>query len=348
MAASPKPLRVGIVGCGFFAANQVRAWVSMPQVAIAALCDRQLDRAERLASALGLDVPRFADAAEMVNQVAPDFLDIITTPETHPALVALSAAKGVPAVVQKPMALRLADAKVMVGAMETAHLPFMVHENARFQAPVLALAEILRSGEIGRPVYARLAFRTAHDIYAGQPYLAAQKRFVLTDVGVHVLDVARFLLGEVERVYCEMQRVRPGIAGEDMATVLLRHVSGALSVVEGSYASPLPEEYFPQTLITVEASEGSVCLEPGYQVAVRNRKGVRRLDATPAAPPWAKPPWHVVQDSVRRTQEHWVQCLRAGTEPQTSGRDNLKTLALVEAAYRSAECTTAVRPTLDA
>jgi D-apiose dehydrogenase len=200
-------LRVGVIGCGFFAVNQVRAWASTSDVFIAALCDCHHERADRLASELQLDVPTFGDAAEMVDKVALDFLDIITTPATHPALVALAANRKVPAIVQKPMALSLEEGETMVEMMEAAHLPLMVHENYRFQAPIAAVGEIVRSGEIGQPVYGHIASRTAHDIYKGQPYLAAEKRLILADVGVHVLDVARFLLGEAERVYCETQRV---------------------------------------------------------------------------------------------------------------------------------------------
>ena len=337
-------LRVGVIGCGFFAVNQVRAWASFSDVFIAALCDCHSERADRLASELQLDVPTFADAAEMADKVALDFLDIITTPATHPALVALAANRKVPAVVQKPMALSLEEAKTMVEMMEAAHLPLMVHENYRFQVPIAAVGEVVRSDEIGQPVYAHIASRTAHDIYTGQPYLAAEKRLILADVGVHILDVARFLLGEAERVYCETQRVRPGLSGEDMATVLLRHTCGAISVVECSYASALPEENFPQTLIVVEGSSGSVRLGSGYQIVVRSRDVVRQFDASPASPPWAVPPWHVVQDSVRRTQKHWIECIRAGIEPQTSGRDNLNTLALMEAAYDSAASGASVRP----
>ena len=255
------PMRVGIIGCGFFAANHaLQAWTSISDVSIAALCDRHRDRADRLAMDLQIDIPTFADAGEMVDTVAPDFIDIITTPETHPALVALAAERQLPAIVQKPMALALDEAKNMVEAMEAARLPFMVRENFRFQAPIATLSEIVCSGAIGQLVYAHIAFRTAYNIYKGQPYLATEKRLVLADVGVHVLDVTRFLLGEAERVYCETQSVRPNIAGEDMATVLLRHISGAISVVECSYASALPEENFPQTLIVVEGSSGSVRL----------------------------------------------------------------------------------------
>ena len=53
--------------------------------------------------------------------------------------------------------------------------------------------------------------------------------------------------------------------------------------------------------------------------------------------PWAERPWHVVQESVLRIEEHWVDCLRRGVATETSGADNLKTFAAVEAAYRSAE-----------
>lgn len=303
---NPAALRVGVIGCGFFALNQVRAWASTSDVFIAALCDCHHERADRLASELQLDVPTFGDAAEMVDKVALDFLDIITTPATHPALVALAANRKVPAIVQKPMALSLEEGETMVEMMEPAHLPLMVHENYRFQAPIAAVGEIVRSGEIGQPVYGHIASRTAHDIYKGQPYLAAEKRLILADVGVHVLDVARFLLGEAERVYCETQRVRPGLSGE--------------------------------------GSSGSVRLGSGYQIVVRSRDGVRQFDVSPASPPWAVPPWHVVQDSVRRTQKHWIECIRAGIEPQTSGRDNLNTLALMEAAYDSAASGTSVRP----
>lgn len=56
----------------------------------------------------------------------------------------------------------------------------------------------------------------------------------------------------------------------------------------------------------------------------------------PPLHPWAQRPWFNIQDSVFNIQAHWLDCLRDGREPQTSGRDNLRTLALVEAAYLSA------------
>ena len=343
-----KPLRVGVVGCGFFSPNHVNSWTHMPDVEIAALCDLDETRARALAERIGVKAPIFGDVAKMIDSAKPDFVDIVTSPQSHPELIDFAAARGMPAIVQKPMALEFADARRMVDAMTKAKLPFMVHENFRFQAPIVAVGEIVRSGEIGRPTYGLISFRTGYDIYAGQPYLATLKRFVLGDLGVHVFDVARFLLGEAERVHCEVQSVKPGIAGEDMASALVRHTGGAISVVECSYASPIHDDAFPETVISVEGTEGSVKLDRGYGITVRRGDSVRRQDGDAPLLPWAARPWHVVQDSVLRCQEHWVKCFRAGTETQTSGRDNLATLALVEAAYELVAKGTAVRPALTA
>ncbi len=220
----------------------------------------------------------------------------------------------------------------------------MVHENFRFQSPKLEVRRVLESGAIGEPTWGRITWRTGYDIYAGQPYLAQEKRFILLDIGVHVLDLARVLMGEVERVSCETQSVKPGIAGEDTATILLRHSNGAVSVVDCSYATQRDPDPFPEVLLEIEGRRGSLILSPGLELKVTSdgKTTVRSL-RTPLLP-WTTVPWHVSQESVLSAQRHWVERLKTGREPETSGRDNLKTYALVEAAYESAATYRAVRP----
>ena len=96
-----------------------------------------------------------------------------------------------------------------------------------------------------------------------QPYLAEEERFILLDLGIHVLDVARVFLGEADRLYCQAQSIRPGIRGEDMATMMLHHRSGATSVVDCSYASRLDPDPFPETLLHLEGTRGSLVLARG-------------------------------------------------------------------------------------
>lgn len=327
-------LRGALVGCGFFAVNQMHAWTGIEGVSIAAICDRDPERLRAMGERFAI-ARRFADAAEMLREVRPDFVDIATTAPSHRALVELAASLRIPVICQKPFAPTLADARAMVAACEGAGVPLMVHENFRWQSPIRRVGEILASGAIGRPFFGRVSFRSAYDVYAGQPYLAEGERFIIEDLGIHALDVARFLFGEAGAITARTARVNPAIRGEDVATMMLAHAE-ATSIVDCSYATRLEEELFPQTLIEIDGADGSIRLGAGYRLAVTDRSGTRHEDVSPPLLPWAERPWHNIQESVGAIQRHWATVLRAGREPETSGRDNLYTLALVEAAYASA------------
>ncbi|HVL21920.1 MAG TPA: Gfo/Idh/MocA family oxidoreductase, partial [Amaricoccus sp.] len=160
--------------------------------------------------------------------------------------------------------------------------------------------------------------------------------FIIQDLGIHILDVARFLFGDVETLAATTQRVNPAIRGEDVATMLLAHASGVSSVVDCSYASRLPRENFPETLLEIEGAEGSLRLDAGYRLSVHVGAETRAIDAAPPLISWAERPWHNIQESVLAIERHFAECLRDGREPETSGADNLRTLALVHAAYDSA------------
>ncbi|TJW27822.1 MAG: gfo/Idh/MocA family oxidoreductase, partial [Mesorhizobium sp.] len=73
-----------------------------------------------------------------------------------------------------------------------------------------------------------------------------------------------------------------------------------------------------------------------YRLTVTCRNGTVVSDVSPPLLSWASRPWHNIQESVVAIQRHWVDCLANGIEPATSGADNLKTFALVDAAYASA------------
>lgn len=340
-AASTTTLRGGLIGCGFFAFNHMHAWSGVEGAEIVAICDRD---PERIAAMLGtFAVPAtYTDAEAMLSTETLDFVDIVTTAASHRALVELAARYCVPAICQKPFAQELADAEAMVDACAATGIPLMVHENFRWQTPIRAVSDVIRSGRIGEPFWARISFRSAYDVFSGQPYLATGDRFIIEDLGIHILDIARFLLGDVARLTACTKRVNPAIRGEDVATMLLDHVGGATSVVDCSYATILAEEPFPETMVEVDGADGTIRLGKGYRMVVSDRAGSEVLEVPPVLLPWASRPWHNIQESVAAIQAHWVDCLRRATEPETSGRDNLQTLALVEAAYRSASEASAI------
>ncbi|HTT12094.1 MAG TPA: Gfo/Idh/MocA family oxidoreductase [Burkholderiaceae bacterium] len=329
-------LEGALIGCGFFARHHLHAWKQLPGVQIVALCDIDPQRLQQTAAEFGV-ARMHADARDLFASERLDFVDIVTTVNSHRALVEMAAAARVPCICQKPFASSLADAQAMVDACAGAGVPLMVHENFRWQTPIQAVRRAIDVGAIGKPFWGRFSFRSAFDVYRAHPYLAEGKRCIIEDLGIHILDIARFLHGDVATVSASTQRVNERIVGEDVATILLRHVNGATSIVDCSYASARAEELFPQTLIEIDACEGALRLDAGYRLTIHHvRDGTLKGTCEPPLHPWAERPWFNIQDSVVNIQAHWLECLREQREPQTSGRDNLKTLALVEAAYASA------------
>lgn len=174
--------------------------------------------------------------------------------------------------------------------------------------------------------------------------LATDDRFIIYDLGVHALDVARFFMGDAESVFCRKQRVNPRIKGEDCATMLLGMKSGGTCVVDVSYASRLEHEHFPQTLIQLEAERGSCRLDKDYCLTIveagdegGGEPKVKKSTVKLPEADWMSGLGHLIQASVPPTLQHFVDCLRSGAEPETSGDDNLKTFSLTMAAYDSAE-----------
>jgi D-apiose dehydrogenase len=328
-------LRGALIGCGFFAVNHMHAWRDAKGASIIAICDQNAERLKLVGDQFGIQ-NRYNDAAEMLRREKPDFVDIATTAPSHRALVELAASMGIAAICQKPFATNLADAKAMVAACEKAGVMLMVHENFRWQSPMQVVKQVLVAGTIGDVFWARVSFRSAYDVFSGQPYLGEGKRFIVEDLGIHALDIARFLMGDVLNVSARIKRINPNINGEDVATMLLDHGRGIASVVDCSYATQLQDELFPQTLLEIDGSNGSLRLNAGYKLSVTANGKTTHRDVSPPLLPWASKPWHNIQESVVSIQQHWVDCLKSDTQPQTSGCDNLQTFALLEAVYQSA------------
>jgi len=328
-------LKGALIGCGFFAINHLHSWRDVDGAEIIAICDSNSERLKVVGDQFDI-AKRYHNANEMLIAEKLDFVDIATTAPSHRALVELAASKGIAVICQKPVAPTLHDAKAMVAACANAKVPFMVHENFRWQSAIQKAKAILNEGEIGEIFWGRVSFRSAYDVFSGQPYLAEGQRFIVEDLGIHALDVARFLFGDALNMNARMRRVNPNIKGEDVATMMLDHSNGATSIVDCSYASKREVEAFPETLLEIDGTQGSLRLDQSYKLTFTNAKGTKHVDASPPLLKWASKPWHNIQESVLNIQQHWIESLRGGTEPQTSGRDNLKTFALVEAAYQSA------------
>ncbi|MGB7754950.1 MAG: Gfo/Idh/MocA family oxidoreductase [Salinisphaera sp.] len=330
-------LRGALVGCGFFAANQMRAWQDLPGAEIVALCDRDAGRLSAFGDTFGIE-HRFDDIETLLTQMAVDFVDIAAPTPAHEMLVTAAARYGADVICQKPFAGSLETARRLIETCRERGVSLTVHENFRWQHAVRRVAELIAQGRIGRPFFGRISYRSGFDVFANQPYLADLPRFIIQDLGIHTLDMARALFGDVERLSCETGRVNLKIRGEDTATMMLRHECGCVSVVDCSYATTLANDPFPQSLIEVDGDRGSLRLSANFRLTIHAPDGGATIeDVTPHWPSWSEAPWRVIQQSVLALQEDWIDRCRSGGEAPTCGRDNFNTLALVDAAYRSAD-----------
>ncbi len=238
---------------------------------------------------------------------------------------------------QKPLAPDLAAARAMVRRCHEAGVPLLVHENWRWQHPLREVKRALTDSALGPVHRARITYSNSFPVFDNQPFLRDLEQFILTDIGTHLLDTARFLFGEARSLYCLTQRVNQCIRGEDVATVMMEMESGATAVCEMSYASPVEHDRFPETFVLAECEHGAVELGPDFWLRVtRHGQGTLACRCPPPFYAWADPRYAVVHASIPACCADLLHSLQTGAPAETSGEDNLRTLELVFGAYRSA------------
>jgi len=340
-----KPLRGVCIGTGYFSTFHYDAWQRIPEVEITAIGSLDPEQAEPLMAKFG--IPRhYTDYREMLERESPDFVDVITPPESHVEMCRRAGEMGIHVICQKPLAPTLAEARRIVHDAKASGIRLMVHENFRFQPWHREIRSLLDEGAIGHRLHS-LNFRTrtgdgwAEDAYLDrQPYFRDYKRLLVYETGVHFIDTFRYLAGEIERVYVNLRKLNPAIAGEDCGLILFEFASGAVGLWDANRYNETTHEDPRYTLgeFLVEGSAGSIRLYPD------GRLTVQRLGETERPHPYHHESSQFGGGCCFTTVRHFIDRLIDGHPFETRGDDYLRTLAVQEAAYRSAERRTPVSP----
>ncbi|HEV3164382.1 MAG TPA: Gfo/Idh/MocA family oxidoreductase [Isosphaeraceae bacterium] len=341
MSLEPKVLKGALIGCGYVSQFHLKAWPHVPNASLVAICDLREDRLE-WAAAHAPGAKQYRDVEAMFDDVQLDFVEICTRPESHRQLVSLSARHHAHVLCQKPAAVVRADLVTMIGDCEAAGVRLMIHENWRFRHWYRTLRAEIESGRIGRPIRLRIAHRDTRvlraDGFADQPYLAEMPRLILLEMGCHLIDTARYLLGEIHDVSATLGRFG-GHQGEDVATLSVRFASGALGLLDMSWCAPAetsrPEWALNETV--VEGTAGTLRLEPDGCFLWISPEGKTERRRVPLPPPD-----RVYVEGYIATQAHFIDSLLRGTPHETSGSETLKTMDVVWAGYRSAEASATI------
>lgn len=329
-------LRFALLGTGFWSAFQLAGWKEAGGAECVALYNRTRSKAVSLAERFGVPAV-YDDPEEMLRKEQLDFVDICTSVETHAPLTRLAAGKGLAVVCQKPMATTLQEAEQMVAGCANAGVPLLINENWRWQVPIRRLKRLMNEGKIGSIFRARIHYCNSFPVFENQPFLKELEQFILTDIGSHILDTARYLFGEAQSLYCQTSRVHPDIKGEDVATVIMSMGGRPMTVTaEMSYASKTEIERFPETYVYIEGDRGFLELGPDFVIRETTAGGtlIRRFPSPRY--PWADPAYDLIHSSIVPCQADFVRHLSAAGKAETTGDDNLKTMRLVFGAYQSA------------
>jgi len=337
MADAAPLLRGALIGCGFVSRFHLEAWALVAQARIVALCDpnqQRLDEAAARVSAARI----YTAAADLFATEDLDFVEICTLPESHHELVELAARRGIDILCQKPAAVSRVDFLRLIDTCETAGVRLMIHENWRFRPWYRAMRVLIESGAAGQPLRLRIAHRDTRALRPGgfgeQPYLAAMPRLILMDMGCHLVDTARYLIGEIEAVSATIGRFGQVNIGEDVATLAVQFAGGALGCLDLSWCAA-PDRARPEWALNetvVEGSEATVRLMTDGSLELVTPDG--RCERRPVPLP---PDDQVYIDGYSVTQRHFIHGLLTGEPHETSALDNLKTMEVVWAAYLSAD-----------
>ncbi len=328
-------LRFAVIGTGYWAQYQLAAWGELEGVQCIALCDCVQEKADLLATKFGI-ARTYADAREMLESEHLDFVDIISDVHSHADLVALAAEYGLHAICQKPLARDLETARDMVARMRDAGCKLFVHENWRWQTPIRTVKRIIESRRLGEIVRGRIDYANSFPVFENQPFLKDLEHFILADMGTHILDVARFLWGEVDQLVSLTRRLHDDIAGEDVASVMMNMHDGVIVTCHLSYASKWEFDCFPEAFVAIEGSRGGLTMSPDYHLRIDDESGTEILQAQPPRYTWAHPDYGLVHSSIVDCHRDFLRDMRGEGRAETTGEDNLRTLELVYAAYVSA------------
>lgn len=234
-------LRFALVGCGRIAQRHADL-LGSGQIAgarLVAACDTDRSAASAIASKYG--VPAYADMDEMMRGEKVDVVSVLTPSGMHAEHVVRLAKHGKHIVVEKPMALDLADADMMIRACaETGVKLFVVKQN-RYNVPVQKLRQALDAGRFGKLVLGTVRVRWCRpqEYYDQASWRGTWKLDggVFANQASHHIDLLEWTMGEVESVFAKGITALVDIEMEDTGAALLKFRNGALGIVEATTAT---------------------------------------------------------------------------------------------------------------
>lgn len=330
--------RIGCIGAGMIMAECHIAAYKEAGFPVIAIASRTPAKAATVAERWGIATVH-ETPAELIADETVEILDIAFPPDQQPDLIrqALRQPHVRAILAQKPLALTLEEAIALRDEAARAGKILSVNQNMRYDQSMRVLKQILNRGDLGVPVMATIEMRA---IPHWQEFLKAYDRLTLSNMSVHHLDILRFLFGEPETI-TTIARTDPRtrFAHTDGITIsTLGFPSGLLAVsMEDVWAGPREAGFEHDNYIKwrVEGTDGVAQGTIGWPDG--SPSTLSYASKTVTGGQWITPSWETMwfPHAFIGVMEQLQYAVKSGERPALSVADNVRTVALVEAGYRS-------------
>jgi predicted dehydrogenase len=333
-----RDFRIGAIGAGMIMADVHLEAYRQAGFTVAAIASRTRSKAEALAERYGIPVVH-ETPEDLMEDASIEIVDIAFPPDRQPELIRHALAqphvRGILA--QKPLALTLEEARSLRDEAAAAGKVLSVNQNMRYDQSIRVLSQLLEQGALGTPVIATIEMRA---VPHWQTFLEGYDRLTLANMSVHHLDALRFLFGEPEQIYTAT-RTDPRTEFEHTDGVVASTITfpgGLLALsLEDVWGSPRNEGFDSDFFIKwrVEGTEGVAKGTIGWPDGSPSTLSYASNLTTDGT--WETPTWDTewFPHAFIGVMEQLQYALATNTPPALSVADNVKTMALIEAGYRS-------------
>jgi UDP-N-acetyl-2-amino-2-deoxyglucuronate dehydrogenase len=236
-------MKYALIGCGRIATNHIKAAINN-QLEIAAVCDIQKDHMETLLEKHGLQadasIKRYVDYETMIEEVQPELVSIATESGIHAEIAIFCIKHGVHVIIEKPMAMSMADANEIIRLSEEKKVKVSACHQNRFNIAVQEMRQALEAGRFGKLSHGSIHVRwnRNQNYYTQAPWRGtwAQDGGALMNQCIHGIDLLRWTFGgEIEEVYGQTrQQFHDYLEAEDVGMAVVKFKNGTIATIEGT------------------------------------------------------------------------------------------------------------------
>ena len=328
-------VRFGIIGCGVIAPTHASALGKIENAELSAVADVDEEKARQLAKKHGAD-GYYADYQKLLDRDDIDAVSVCTPHYLHAPMAIDAARAGKHALVEKPMAITMAEADQMIEECETAGVKLGAIFQHRFDPAAQNIRKAIDEGRLGKLVrggsYTKW-YRSQEyfgDSWRGK--LAEGAGGALINQAIHMVDLLRWFMGPVEAIGANIATLTHDIEAEDVAVASIKFKSGALGVVEASVSTVpnMPEQ------LEISGAKGTALIE-GTKLVRWDVEGesLEQIQAADGSDPRFQGKSYY-GDSHPRQIEDFVEAIIEDRKPYIDGVEGRKAVEVVLGIYKSA------------